>query len=169
MAHRLAQRLGCPHVELDAIHWGADWTPAPLETFRSRMVQALSGATWTVDGNYSKVRDIVLCRADTLVWLDYPLPLILWRLIRRTLGRLVTREELWSGNREEWRSQVGRDSLLLWALRTYRRRRREYTAIQGDSRYSHLTFVRLRSPRAAEAWLAAVRNQSPSQSQQARA
>jgi adenylate kinase family enzyme len=169
MAHRLARRLGCPHVELDALHWGPDWTTVPLETFRSRSVQALSGQTWTVDGNYSKVRDIVLGRADTLVWLDYPLPLILWRLIRRTLVRLVTREELWSGNREEWRSQLGPDSLLLWALRTYRRRRREYTAIQGDSRYSHLTFVRLRSPRAAEAWLAAVKNQSPSQSQQARA
>jgi len=156
MARRLAQRLGCPHVELDALHWEPDWTPAPLELFRQRTAQGLSGETWTVDGNYSKVRDIVLDRADTLVWLDYPLLVILWRLLRRTTRRVVTREELWNSNRENWRNQLSRDSLFLFALRTYRRRRRTYSATLVNPAYAHLIFVHLRSPRAAEEWLANV-------------
>ena len=94
-ASQIARRLGIPHVELDALHWEADWTPATLDVFRKRVAQALGGDAWAVDGNYSKVRDIVWNRADTVVWLDYGLPVILWQLVHRTLRRSLTQEELW--------------------------------------------------------------------------
>src|SRR5205809_1832315 len=74
LAGRLAQRLGVPHVELDALHWEANWVEAGDEVFRERAARALTGSAWVVDGNYSKVRDIVWGRADMVVWLDYPLP-----------------------------------------------------------------------------------------------
>ena len=74
LAHRLAERLGIPHVELDALHWGPNWTPVAADLFRERVAQALSGEAWVVDGNYSRVRDIIWTRADTLVWLDYSWP-----------------------------------------------------------------------------------------------
>lgn len=156
MARRLAQLLGCPHVELDALHWGPNWTPVDLELFRERTSEALSHRCWAADGNYSKVRDLVFARADTIVWLDYPLPLILWRLVWRTGRRLVLQEELWNTNRERLRNHLGRDSLLLWALRTYWRRKREYGAMMRDPMYAGLVFVHLTSPQAAEAWLSAV-------------
>lgn len=158
MARRIAQRLAIAHVELDALHWGPDWTPAPTEAFRERTAQALSGDAWVVDGNYSKVRDIVWSRADTVVWLDYPLPVILGQLAWRTLRRVITREELWQGNRERFAAQfASRDSLFLWALRTYPRRRREYPALLERPEYAHLTLAHLRSPRAARHWLASLR------------
>ena len=69
LAGQLAEILDCPHIELDALHWGPGWTPVPLELFRERTAQALGGEAWTTDGNYSKVRDIVWGRADTVVWL----------------------------------------------------------------------------------------------------
>ncbi len=154
LARQLAERLGVPHVELDTLHWEPNWTMAPLETFRERVAQALQGEAWVVDGNYSKVRDIVWSRADMIIWLDYPFRVILARLIRRTLRRLITREELWNGNRERWREQFfSRESLFLWMLRTYRRRRREYPELLQQPEYAHLSVVRLRSPREAERWL----------------
>jgi hypothetical protein len=114
----------------------------------------LSGSRWVVDGNYGKVRDIVWSRADTIVWLDYTLPVIMRRLVWRTIRRVVTREELWSGNREGVRGALfSRDSILLWALRTFRRRRREYPVLLASPEYAHLAVVRLRSPRAADEWL----------------
>ncbi len=76
MAARLAEGLGLPHVELDAIHWGPGWTPLAVEEFRERTAEALAGEAWSTDGNYSGVRDIVWSRADTLVWLDYALPVV---------------------------------------------------------------------------------------------
>jgi len=157
MARRIAQRLAINHVELDALHWGPNWTPAPLELFRARTKQALNGDAWVVDGNYSKVRDIVWGRADTIVWLDYPLLVILGRLVWRTLRRVFTREELWQGNRERFVAQfASRDSLFLWALRTYPRRRKEYPALIQRPEYIRLTVVHLRSPRAARDWLASL-------------
>jgi hypothetical protein len=144
-------------VELDALHWGPNWTEVEHPVFRERTIQALSSDAWTTDGNYSAVRDIVWGRADTVVWLDYSLPVILGRVTWRTIRRAMTREELWSGNRERFReSFLSRESIIWWALRTYRRRRREYPTLFALPQYTHLEVVRLRSPRAAREWLDAL-------------
>jgi len=101
------------------------------------------------------VRDLIWRRADTLVWLDYRLSLIMWRLIVRTFRRVATREVLWNGNRERELSAhfFSRDSIFLWALRTYGLRRREYPALLASPAYAHLRAVRLPSPRATHLWL----------------
>jgi adenylate kinase family enzyme len=157
LAHQLAQRLGIPHVELDALHWGPNWTAAPRQVFRECTEQALDREAWTTDGNYSAVRDIAWSRADTVVWLDYALPVILWRVSRRTIRRFVTREELWNMNRERFRDAfLSYDSIILWVVRTYRRRRREYPVLFSEPEYAHLSIVQLRSPRAARLWLASL-------------
>jgi adenylate kinase family enzyme len=156
LAYRLSQNLGVPHVELDAIHWGPNWTPASREAFREQTSQALSGAVWVTDGNYSVVRDIVWSRADTVVWLDYALPVVLARVLWRTIRRVFTREELWNRNRERVREAfLSRESIILWTFSTYRRRRREYPILLGSPEHAHLTVVHLRSPRAARRWLGA--------------
>ena len=105
LARRLSQLLDIPHVELDALNWEPDWVQAPTEVFRQRTEEALRGEAWLVDGNYSAVRDIVWPRAGTLVWLDYGFLVTLRQLLGRTLRRISTREELWSGNRESFRAQ----------------------------------------------------------------
>jgi adenylate kinase family enzyme len=156
-ASQIAERLGIPHVEMDALHWEPNWTEAPLEVFRERVERALGGDAWVVDGNYSKVRDIVWGRADTIVWLDYALPVILWQVTWRTLRRSLRREELWSGNRESLGNALfSRDSILLWTLQTYKRRRQEYPVLLSQPEYAHLAIVHLHSPRETRAWVAGL-------------
>jgi adenylate kinase family enzyme len=164
MARALAERLQLPHVELDALHWDSNWTPAPGEVFRERVANALAGEAWVVDGNYSVARDLVWSRAQMLVWLDFSLPLIMGRLTRRTFRRVLTGVELWNGNRERLREQLSRDSIFLWALQTHRRRRREYPRLLASPEYAHLRVVHLSSPGAARRWLARVENR-PAQPQ----
>jgi adenylate kinase family enzyme len=53
-ADKLAWILHIPHVELDALHWEADWIPAHKENFRSRVREVVEAERWVVDGNYSK-------------------------------------------------------------------------------------------------------------------
>ena len=157
MALNLAERLGLPHVELDALHWGPNWTEEPDSVFRERTDLALRGDGWVVDGNYHAVRDIVWPRADTVVWLDYALPVIMWRLTRRIFRRTVLGEEYWHGNRESLRTHfMTKDSLYLWVLQTYKRRRREYPVLLALPEHSHLTAIRLRSPAEARRWLATL-------------
>ncbi|MFN2224763.1 MAG: adenylate kinase [Anaerolineae bacterium] len=159
LARRLAQVLDVPHVELDAIFWGPDWTETPTDLFRQRAARALEGEAWTTDGNYSKVRDIVWGRADTVVWLNFPLALILWRVTTRTLRRTLTREELWSGNRETLgKAFFHRDSIIFYALRTHRRRRCQYPELFKRPEYRHLRVVELHSPHQARRWLKEVQS-----------
>jgi adenylate kinase family enzyme len=153
LARELGRRLDIPHYELDALHWGPNWTSTPAEEMRLRVAKATAGEVWVIDGNYGKTQDITVARADTIIWLDYALPVIMWQLLRRTIRRTVKREELWAGNRESLRTTFfSRDSILVWALQTYGRRRKQYTAMMTDPDYAHLTFIQLRSPREARAW-----------------
>lgn len=154
MARRLSARLGLPHVELDALHWEPGWQEAETEVFRERVAAATAGDGWVLDGNYSKVRDIYWPCADSIVWLDYPLSIILWRLWWRTVRRVVTREKLWNGNREGLTNAFfSRNSILLWALSTYDRRRKQYAALLEQPESAHLTVLHFTSPRAADQWL----------------
>jgi adenylate kinase family enzyme len=160
LARQLAKRLALSHVELDALHWNPQWTPAPPEVFRARVSAALSGERWVVDGNYHQARDLIWQRADTLIWLDYPLPLVLWRLWWRTLWRTTRHPELWNGNRETWRGAFfSRDSLFIWAFKTYKKRRKEYPEVLAQPEYAHLAVGRFRSPRDTQQWLANLKAQ----------
>ncbi|MCB9453132.1 MAG: adenylate kinase [Anaerolineaceae bacterium] len=156
LAGQLAALQGCPHIEMDAIHWQPNWTATPHDEFRVRLAAVLVGDSWVVDGNYGKGRSALWSQADTLVWLDYPLWLVLWRLFRRTVRRVVTQEELWSGNRENLRGVFSRDSIFLWAIQTHPRRRREYSDLPYRPEYAHLVKIRLRSPRQTNGWLARI-------------
>ncbi len=158
-AHKTSRLLDAPHVELDALHWEPNWVEAPNDLFRERVKQSLQGDSWVADGNYHQVRDIVWSRADTVVWLDYPFRTIIARLAKRTLRRIFTREKLWNGNQEHVRGLLTRDSVFLWAIRTYRRRRRQYPILLTRPENSHLTVVRLRSPREAAEFLSTLEQQ----------
>jgi adenylate kinase family enzyme len=154
LARALAERLDVPYLELDALYWGAGWAKPETEDFRRRVEPFVSEEAWVVDGNYtSTLGDLVLRRADTVVWLDLPLPRILWRVSRRTIGRVVRRTELWSGNRETWRNAFfSRESLFVWAVQTHGRFRRRLPARLATD-FSHIRLVRLRSPREIRRWL----------------
>ena len=160
LAKELARRFQLPHIELDGLNWDPEWTAIAQtnpEAFKERVSAAVDGGAWVVDGNYGAVRNLVWPKATALVWLDYPLRVVLWRVFWRTLRRTITRQTLWNGNRERFATQfLSRDSLFLWVLKTYRRRRREYPGILGQPEHAHLRVFRHRSPRETRAWLAGV-------------
>ena len=157
LAAELARRLGLVHVELDALFWDPDWTQAPRDAFRQRVSDALAQSGWVADGNYGPARDITWTRADTVVWLDYPLWVNLVRLLRRTVPRVVLRQQLYGGNRERFKDQfLSRESLFLHALRTHGEKRRQYPTLFASPEYRHLRVVHLRSPRATREWLASL-------------
>ena len=157
-ARALANRLGFPHGEQDAWNHEAGWREAPLGRFRARVDLFTSGRQWVMDGNYSKARDIGWARADTLVWLDYSAWVVYPRIMRRTFFRVMTRQELWNGNRETWRGVLAAEAPLRWFWRTHWKRRREMPELAAQ--YPNLTLVRLRTPGEAARWLQNINLQS---------
>jgi adenylate kinase family enzyme len=161
MAQSLAARLGLPHLELDAVAQQANWTMLDDAEFRRRVGHFIAGPRWVTDGNYTKagVLDLVWSRAETVIWLDLPRPLIMSRVIRRSFRRLLTREELWNGNREQLRNLVSSDpnrNVILWAWSNDPHVRQKYERRQEDPAWAHLEFIRLRSRAEARKWLHSV-------------
>ena len=125
----------------------------PNDEFRESVREALRGDRWVADGNYRLARDVIWTRATVLVWLDYPIYVVLWRLFWRTVARV-----LWHGNREKlWWHFFSRQSLFLWALKTHWLRRRTVPEQLARPEHGHLELVHLRSPRAAQEWLRALK------------
>jgi adenylate kinase family enzyme len=157
-AHTLADTLGVAHIELDAIHWLPNWMPRNREEFRELVRQAVSGERWLVDGNYSAVRDIVWPRATAAVWLNYSFPLVFSRVFRRTVLRVVRREELFAANRESFRQALlSRESLLWWVITTYSRRRRTYRTLFDEGIFPNMSLLEFRKPAQAECFLESLR------------
>ena len=152
LARALAERLDVGCVELDAMYHQPGWTQLPSDQFRARITDIAAAERWVIDGNYSAVQDLVWARADTVVWLDLPKPVVMWQVIRRTLWRGLLRRPLWNGNRESLKNVVSRDpdrNLILWAWRHHDRYRDRYRAAAVDLRYADLRFIRVASRREA--------------------
>ncbi len=155
LCSELARRLGLTWIELDALHHGPNWSAPTPEEFQDRVRAAMAAAPdgWVIDGNYdSKLGDLVVAAADTIVWLDPPFRVFYPRLVRRTLYRIRHGVELWNGNRETWRDQfASRESIFYWTIRAHVRHQRSWPErFRDDPR-----LVRLRSDAEARSWLEA--------------
>lgn len=160
LATKIAKIFELPHTELDSIYHGPNWEPLSKNVFRERVSALVSSSDgWVIDGNYSAVQDILIKEATTLVWLDFNLALVLWRLTTRTLRRMVTREVLWNGNRENYKSFFQKDNIILWALSSHPRNKQRYSAYAADPSLHHLEVLRFCSPSEVEQWLNQIRVQ----------
>jgi adenylate kinase family enzyme len=164
LARSLARTLGVVHIELDSIFHQPGWKPLDDDTFRNRVTEATEAPRWVVDGNYSVVREIVWQRADTVVWFDLPFAVVMTRTIGRTVRRVVTRQELWNGNKEPWSNLFSwkpEQSIIAWSASRHSVYRRRYREEELDPRWAGLDFVRLRTQRDADAFLAGITSTAP--------
>ena len=153
-ANSLSKLLSVPHIELDELHWSANWVEVPDEVFRDRVSKAVAAEAWITDGNYKAVRDLVWMRVDAVIWLDYSFALVMTRLFVRTMERIIKGTEIWHGNKETWQTQfLTKDSILWWGLSTFSRRRKEYAELRQSEEFKHINFIRFDNPRQADAWL----------------
>lgn len=159
----LAAHLAMPFVELDAINWQPNWVglnEADPEEFIRRIQEATAGDGWVVAGSYTKFSQQAFWpRLETIVWLDLPRHLLVWRLLKRSWQRWRSKELLWGTNYERfwpqlmfWRKQ---DSLLWWILSQHASKKQKMLRYQASSRWQHIRFVRLCSRNEVEAFVKA--------------
>jgi SAM-dependent methyltransferase/adenylate kinase family enzyme len=150
LARAISESLGIPHVELDGIFQQPDWTPMPDEKFVAKVRAVATTESWVICGNYRQVAPFILERADTVVLYDLSRPLVMWRVITRTVSRALRNEELWNGNHEGWRNIASFDpqtSIVAWAWTTHERRHQATLEMlanppRADLRMVHLTSAR---------------------------
>lgn len=154
LCNRIAERLRCPRVEIDSLHHGPGWTRR--ESFIADVEQFISGPRWVIELQYREVQPLILGRADTLLWLDYPISVQMTRLVCRTLTRRALRKVLWNGNQEPPLRTffTDEDHILRWGWRT--RNMLKPVIPTFEDRFPSLTIVRLGQPRDTRRWLKAL-------------
>ncbi|MFR9722015.1 hypothetical protein ACL02R_01420 [Streptomyces sp. MS19] len=148
LAAAVAAHTGLPHLGLDTLFWGPDWTPVAAGEFHARVRNALAAGKWIADGNFGgQAGEMLLARAELVIWLDLPLRVCLPRLLARSLRRAATGQELFAGNRETFRHLLARDSILWWGPAHHHRHRRRWATALAQARAAGTPVVHLsRSP-----------------------
>ncbi|WXL25548.1 AAA family ATPase [Ectopseudomonas mendocina] len=163
LARHLARELGCPHIELDALYHQANWQPLQEDEFLKQVSKMLQPEHWVVEGNYSAVRQQILQHSDMVIWLDFPRATVMRQVILRTLKRLLTRAELWNGNRERWANLFRLDprrSILAWTWTRHPVYRSRYSAEMKAAPPSQ-RYIRLGSHAETEQFLNSLSVQVP--------
>lgn len=147
----LAHRLQLPFIDSDSFFWQANWQPASEAALQEQVFAATSGNAWVFDGNYLWLRQTLWQRADTIIWLDLPLPVVLSRVCWRNTGHVIKREPLWNGNRRNWQRAW---SGIRHTWSTYHDKKVTYQGLLAE--FPHLHIIHLSSPRQVEKWLTAI-------------
>ncbi len=86
LARRIGEKTGLPVIHMDAaVHWKPGWVERPRSEKIMRALEIEQRETWVFEGNMSSTYDHRLSRADTLIVLDLPLRLRVWRVFKRTI------------------------------------------------------------------------------------
>lgn len=89
-ARQLGERLGIEAIHLDAAFWKPGWVESNDEEFREKVAALVARDRWVMDGNYSHTLDLRLPKTDTIIYLDIPRHICVWRVAKRvvrTYGR----------------------------------------------------------------------------------
>lgn len=151
-ARELARLRGLHYEELDALYHGPGWTRRP--SFQADLERFTGQEHWVTEWQYEEARPLLNGRADTLIWLDLPLFVVMNRVTRRTLRRWLLREALWAGNREQplWRIFTDRSNMIRWSWASRNHVRDALPAVTQD--HPDLRIIRLRSRAQVRRFLA---------------
>ena len=84
-ARMLGAVTGLPVIHIDPMYWLPAWEQRPMEETHALVRAAAKGESWIFEGNNSSTFAERMERADTLIFLDMPTYLRVWRVILRTI------------------------------------------------------------------------------------
>jgi adenylate kinase family enzyme len=150
-ARRLGERAGLPVIHLDRHFWHPGWVETPKDEWRRRVEELCAGESWVMDGNYSGTLEVRLAACDTVIFLDLPRAVCLWRVLKRVLTyREGSRHDMAEGCHERV------DLKFLYWVWTYPKRRRARILALLNDVNGQKQVVRLRSSDEVERFLAEV-------------
>jgi adenylate kinase family enzyme len=146
LATALSERLDLPVFHMDQLNWRPGWVESSEDAIRASLATIIAADCWVIDGNYGGTLSERLERADFVVYLDFPISLCVFRLMRRIWTyRGRTRPDMTEGCPE--RFDIG---FLFYLLRWNSGPRvRTEARLRG---HEH-KILRLKSPAAAAHWM----------------
>ena len=149
LARTLGARLDVPVYHMDReVHWLPGWTERPAEDKPAIVADIIAREAWVFEGGHSKSYAARAARADLLVWLDLPVVLRLFRVIRRSVrdhGKV--RSDMPDGCAERFDMLPEFISFILMARRKSREKQMNLYCTAPCPK------IRLTGPRSVTEWL----------------
>ena len=148
LGKKIAEEFSIAQIDLDDIHFLPNWIEKENDVFVNDVNTELrKHQEWIVTGSYqSLLKDTVWQKANLIIWLDYPLHLILRRYFIRTYKRVFLKEKCCGDNYETLGKTFSKESLFLWIFKTYWHRKRRLKIWQTNL-FSHKEWLVLKKPK----------------------
>jgi len=146
LGRKLAKEISVTQIDLDDLHFLPNWVEKDPDIFVEDVNNEIKELDeWIVTGSYQTLlKDTVWKEASTIIWLDYPLNLIIRRFFIRSWRRVFLKEQCCGENHETLRQIFSKESLFLWIFKTYwHRKRRMNNWMNGV--FSHKKWIVLQS------------------------
>jgi adenylate kinase family enzyme len=91
LARQLGAILGIEVFYLDALFWQANWVRVPEPEQNRILADILKNDRWIIEGNHPTTQHPRFAAADTIIFLDMPMAICLWRVVKRTISRGASR------------------------------------------------------------------------------
>lgn len=151
LARRLGGLLGLPVIHLDVHYWKPGWAETPKDAWQETVEGLAARDSWVMDGNYSGTLAARLAACDTVVFLDLPRALCLWRVLKR----LVMYRQKGRPDMAEGCSETLDFKFLLWVW-GYPKRSRPKVFRLVEENAAGAKFIHLRSRAEVREFLARV-------------
>jgi adenylate kinase family enzyme len=146
LARELGPKLGLPVFHMDQLNWKPGWVESSKDEIRGRLASITADDRWLIDGNYGGTLEPRLERADTVLYLDYPIRLCVARLLKRIwTHRGRTRPDMTDGCPERF------DLGFLFYLIQWNSGPRPRTEAKLEGYEEKV--IRLRSPAELDRWM----------------
>lgn len=147
LGKKLAAIKQAKPIDLDDLNWLPGWKNCSTEDLLKKIEKEIWGEDrWIISGNYRNTHPLTMPQATCVIWLDFPLRIILWRMVKRTLTRIITKEEVCNGNYETiYGAFLDEENLFSYTINTYKDRKKQFLML--GEQYPHLEIIRLQSPK----------------------
>jgi adenylate kinase family enzyme len=160
-AEKLAKKLNITHYEIDSLFWKPDWIQTEPEEFRHLVDDVTRQNEWIIDGNYRRIQDLTIGRAETVIWLDYSFMKTFYRVTARTAGRLINKKPLWHNNRESLKMTFSKDSIILYTITQFKNKKNWYNRLKASYESEKSSWVHIKNSREEQNFWKELQQKSP--------
>lgn len=127
-------KLKIPFYERDYYHWLPNWKERPAEEEKILINELVQNPEWIVDGYQEE--------ADTVIWLDFSFARVMYRVIKRSFLRGISRKRLWHNNIEPFFSK---ESMIFYVLENYNVKKKLFERFITEGKFQNKKFIRIRN------------------------
>lgn len=152
LARQIAAITELPLVHLDRAYYTLNLPKDDEErrrVWRTELQKIISQPRWITDGNYKSTFDMRFSAADTIILLDYPMWLVVWRLFMR---RLKHRNKPRTDMPDGWKERL---SWSFYKRHVYKFKKRYYPTMYKvfEALDPEVKIIILKSPRETNKFL----------------